>query len=149
MKIIESWVSQLFFGKLMVMAYMMENNPGSTEKLMITDYKGERKTDLLRYTKCMQKRREHSHNSYSFCLLHHHLLLLYRHSPNVIQACHSVSLILKTWNLQVTLYHIGMFSFFKALVIWMFLCMYLLIIFLPNLGNQLHEGRDLAFLVHC
>jgi len=37
-----------FFGKLMVMAYMMENNPGSTERLMLTDYKGERKTDLLR-----------------------------------------------------------------------------------------------------
>lgn len=28
-----------FLGKLMVMAYMMENNPESTEKLMITGYK--------------------------------------------------------------------------------------------------------------
>ena len=38
----------IFTPELMVMAYMMENNPGSTEKLMLTDYKGERKTDLLR-----------------------------------------------------------------------------------------------------
>lgn len=52
MKVLESWVSQAvmhdFLWKLMVMAYMMENNPESTEKLMITDYKGERKTDLFR-----------------------------------------------------------------------------------------------------
>ena len=85
-----------FFGNLMVMAYMLGNNPGSTEKLMIPDCKGERKPDLLRLTKCMQKRKEHSHSSYSFCLLHHYLLFLYRHPPNVIQACRSVSLISQT-----------------------------------------------------
>lgn len=32
--------SMAFFRKLMVMAYMKENNLGSTEKLMTTHYKG-------------------------------------------------------------------------------------------------------------
>lgn len=29
-----------FFGKLVDMVYMMDNSPGSREKLMTTDYKG-------------------------------------------------------------------------------------------------------------
>ena len=34
--LISPQASQTLFGKLMVMAYMMENNPASTEKLMIS-----------------------------------------------------------------------------------------------------------------